>query len=442
MGSSRLECLRRPGWARLAMVAGVFLLTPFPARAESLDPKTTWAVVAGVLEWKDPGLGSFPKENRKDRALFEKLGEIGVPAAQRQLLLDDEATAGAVAEALAEVIGRAGKGSTLIFYFAGHGVRDDDGRIVFTTTDTRLDRLDRTGLELGKLRRGLEGFRGKRLILLADCCHSGGLGEVAEALSAARPTVALTSSQASNVSTGNWTFTQTLIDGFSGRALLDRNDDGSLTLGELATEVQEAMCHRERQRYGYQSFGIPSGFEIARSRLVTGAGGAAGKAGTGTLHRRDWIKTGDEQIGRILEVDRKQGGRALVEFFDYSDTSQKWLPLADLAPDRLETWPAGSDLRVTWEKKTYDAKVREVDGGFMLITYPGYDARWDEWIGADRVVGAQRRQPVKGDRVKVEWQGRWYDAQVKSAGKGKWCITYAGFDDSWDECVEEARIRF
>lgn len=442
MKISRVGWAPKIGRAGLALSAGLFLWTSLPAGAETLDPRTTWAVIAGVLEWQDPGLGSFPKENRKDRALFDKLGEIGVPAAQRTLLLDGEATAGAIAETLAAVVARAGSEATLIFYFAGHGVRDDDGRIVFTTSDTRLDRLDRTGLEMGNLRRMLSGFRGQRLILLADSCHSGGLGEVAKALSGARQTVALTSSEASNTSTGNWTFSQTLIDGFSGRALLDRDDDGSLTFGELATEVGEAMRHRERQRYGFASFGVAPSLIIAKAKkLESGARVAAGKASE--LQRRDWVKADDEQIGRILEIDRtRQGGRALVELFDYSDVRRTWLPLASLEPDRLETWPAGSPLRVTWKNQIWDAKVREVAGGFMLITYPGYDARWDEWIGADRVVGAKRRQPAKGDRVKVEWQGRWYDAQVKSTRAGKWCIGYAGFDASWDECVEEARIRF
>lgn len=429
-------------WAGLTLTAGFLLLASGRAGAESLDPKTTWAVVAGVLEWQDPGLDSFPKEHRKDRALFDKLGEIGVPSAQRTLLLDEDATAAAIGEALAGVVARAGSEATLIFYFAGHGVRDDDGRIIFTSSDTRLDRLDRTGLEMGRLRQMLSGFRGKRLILLADCCHSGGLGEVAKALSGARQTVALTSSQASNISTGNWTFTQTLIDGFSGRALLDRNDDGTLTFSELATEVEEAMCHRERQRYGFASFGVAPSLVIAKAaKPKTGAGVPAEKAGA--FEVRNWIKTEDEQIGRILELDSSpKGGRALVEFFNYSDVSSAWLPLANLEPDQLETWPAGTELRVSWENKVWDAKVREVEGGFMLITYPGFDSNWDEWISDDRVVGPKRKQPAPGDRVKVEWKGRWYAAKVKSIQGGKWCIAYVGFDATWDECVEEARIRF
>lgn len=429
--------------ARLACVAaGFLLLTAWPAAAESLDPKTTWAVVAGVLEWRDPGLGSFPKEHRKDRELFEQLGEIGVPASQRILLLDDEATAGAVNRAVEKLVAQAGEGSTLIFYFAGHGVRDDDGRIVFTTSDTNLTQLDRTGLDLGELRRRLAPFRGKRLVLLADCCHSGGLGKVAEALaSAARETVALTSAEASNVSTGNWTFTQTLIDGLGGRALFDLDADGALSFGELQSEVGEAMSHRERQRYGFVSFGVAPDLVLAKARPAAQAP-AAGK--NEALGPRSWVKTKDEEVGRVVGLDRAgAGGRALVEFFDYSDQRQVWLPLAALEKDELETWPAGSELRVTWSGRAWDAKVRRVDAGFMLITYPGFDASWDEWIAADRVVGPRRQKaPAAGDRVRVEWQGRWYDAQVKSAQDGQWCITYTGFDASWDECVPETRIRF
>jgi hypothetical protein len=58
------------------------------------------------------------------------------------------------------------------------------------------------------------------------------------------------------------------------------------------------------------------------------------------------------------------------------------------------------------------------------------------------VVGAKRNPPAAGDRVKVEWQGHWYDARVKSTRDGQWCISYVGFDAQWDECVGETRLRF
>lgn len=433
----------RRATSRCALVFGIFIGVAWsePAPAESFDAKRTWAVVAGVLEWTDPGLSPFPKEGRKDRELYEKLGELGVPAAQRTLLLEGEATSAAIERALADVVARAGSDATLLFYFAGHGVRDDeDGEIVFTTVETRLDKLDRTGLRLSKLPGILAGFRGEKVILLADCCHSGGLAEVAEALRGKRQVVALTSSEASNTSSGNWTFTQTILDGFDGRALLDRNADGVLTLTELSDEVGEAMCHRERQRHGFANFGVAQDLVIARTReRRPELDGVRDGAGSAPFRHRDWVATGDAEIARVLTVD--PGGRALVELYDYATASRTWMPLTSLRRDQLKTWPAGSMLRVEWEKEIYDAKVLEVAGGFMWITYPGYDAHWNEWIPAERVIGP-KGGPILERRVEVEWEGQWYDARLTAEKGGKWCVRYVGFDAKWDECVPAERIRF
>lgn len=448
---------------RLALLPVLLALlsTPALARSESLDLKSTWVVVAGVLEWSDPGLGAFPKENRKDKELFDKLGALGVPASQRTLLLDSQATALAVEKALTEVIAKAPADATLIFYFAGHGVKDQAGQIIFTSSETRLDKLDSTGINLSKLGRLLDRFKGKRIILLADCCYSGGLADVAATLRTKRPVVALTSAEASNISTGNWTFSQTIIDGLSGRSLLDRDSDGSLTLTELAVEVKDAMRHRESQRYGFANHGVPDDLVIATSRVNPDVDGRDGPD-QGALQRRGWVnaprtdagKHKGKAVARILTVEgRKSGGKALVEFYDYSDATRTWVPLTDLEPIVLQTWPVGALLDVTWQGQVYQAKVLKRDDGFMYITYPGYDAHWDEWVSALRVVGTSGTSGTSGTagatdlaspkkKAKVQWKGQWYDAVVNSEKDGRYCVSYVGYTSQWAECVDKERIRF
>ena len=284
----------------------LILLWPSLAHAERLEPASTWAVVAGVLEWQDPGLASFPKQNRKDQELFEVLGAKGVPAAQRALLLDDNASANAVEAALEDIVKRAPSDATLVFYFAGHGVKDQSGRIIFTTADTRLDQLDKTGLHLSRLQRILDKFKGKRLILLADCCHSGGLVEVAKALSKKRGAMALTSSEASNVSTSNWTFTQTLIDGLRGRRIQDRDGDGAVELFEIVGEVKDAMKHRESQRFGFGNHGVTDELVFANVEASL----AEKHDEVGAVKRRAWVlapRDKGKQVARVLSV---QGDRA------------------------------------------------------------------------------------------------------------------------------------
>ena len=44
-------------------------------------------------------------------------------------------------------------------------------------------------------------------------------------------------------------------------------------------------------------------------------------------------------------------------------------------------------------------------------------------------------------KVNVEWNGTWWDATILKIESGKFQITYDGFDSSWDEWVDNNRIR-
>ena len=46
-----------------------------------------------------------------------------------------------------------------------------------------------------------------------------------------------------------------------------------------------------------------------------------------------------------------------------------------------------------------------------------------------------------GQQVKVEWNGSWWDALIREVHAQKYLIHYIGFDSSWDEWVDETRIK-
>jgi hypothetical protein len=410
-------------------------LPALPARAEPLfDPADTVAVVAGVLEWEHKGFESFPKDKRKDAELYAVLGSLGVE--RRTLLLDEQATRPAILGAVREAVAMSGPKTTLLFYYAGHGAKDKDGSIAFASREMDPWKHE-TGLRLPELTRlfvdgGKRLFRGRRVVLLADCCHSGGLAGTAKALSdAGIEAVALTSADASNVSTGNWTFTRTLLEALRGGARCDADRDGAVTLAELAEETRLAMKHREDQRYGYANHGVP-------------ADAAVSKAEPGKETRGDppWAlapREGREEPARVLALEKE---RARVAFYDYADETLAWVPRSSLKPHFPATYPVGARLSVDWDGQDYAAEVLKVEDGFHLITYPGWGPEWDEWVGEKRIQGALEPGEQASRPLKVEWRGSWWDASLKGRKGDLYCVRYLGYDASWDECVPRYRARF
>lgn len=411
------------------------LLTPLSARAEPLlDPKDTVSVVAGVLEWEHKGLASFPKEKRQDAELDKALAELGVR--RRTLLLDEEATSGAILGAVREAVAASGPGTTLLFYYAGHGVKARDGSISFAGREMDPWRPE-TGLRLAELSRlfvdgGRRLFRGKRVVLLADCCHSGGLADTAAALAAAGiEAVALTSADASNVSTGNWTFTRTVLGALRGSGRCDADRDGAVTLAELAEETRLAMKHREDQRYGYANHGVPASAAVGRA--------APGKGAAGEPRWALAPREGREEPARVLALEKE---RARVAFYGYADETLAWVPRESLKPVVSTSHPVGARLSVDWEGQLYAARVLKVEDGFHLVTYPGWGSEWDEWVGGSRIMGALEPGEQASRPLKVEWRGQWWDAALKGRKDGLYCVRYLGYDASWDECVPPGRARF
>lgn len=134
----------------------------------------------------------------------------------------------------------------------------------------------------------------------------------------------------------------------------------------------------------------------------------------------------------------------------------------------------GEHVLVEWEEgKFYPAYVVEVKGSRYRVHFEGYDSRWDEDVGLDRIKGrvtgsitpppppekvlggsappagaASEKalgaviNPFKaGDRVRVTWRGSIYPATViEVAGKDRVKVHYDGHESAWDEVVSVERV--
>lgn len=299
-------------------MALVALLQAAPSLAQGavLEAEKTYAVIVGVLEWQKPSYSSFSKENRRDQGLYDELRARGVPAQNMQLLLGKDATEARMVTALEEVAQRAPEGATLIFYYAGHGGPGSEG-IYFASYDAGVAGGSREGFLVDQVSTALqEHYKGERVLLFADCCYSGGLSLVADNLSKAGfKAASLTSASIANLSSGRWTFTCSLIDALRGRALLDLDGDGQVTISEAAHDVQESMTFVERQQSGYALSGIDAAFRL--SPVSPGAARVTDMPEPFKLGQHVQIKGG--RRAKTARIIGYQDGRFSVEIQQYHD---------------------------------------------------------------------------------------------------------------------------
>ncbi len=384
MKSSQSSSRQQRRWFCCFLLIGLAgLFDPSRLLADQWQPDKTHVLIVGVLEWK-ADLTPFSKQRRKDKELRDRLIERGTPPENITMLLDSEATLSNIRQALEQTLQKADEGSTLIVYYAGHGWQAGED-YCFANYDVRLGPHGReSAWSMNELAQRMdEGFRGERAFFWADCCYSGGMRVVVDKLASRNlASFSLTSAATTNASTGNWTFTQSLIDGLAGEPLIDTNQDGQITLAEWQVEVQNAMHHLEGQEHGFHSAGVDDQLVIAPARgKVTAAPNAKYPLGSYVRAKR--------RYGRVVGRAGEQNQRYQVQFYNYTDKVVREFAESDLAPSTRARSPEVArlepDCQVEWQGGWYEAKILRQENGRWLVRYIGYDESWDEWVGKDRI---------------------------------------------------------
>lgn len=383
---------------KLGALSLSLLLAGTSIRADEFEPARTHAVLIGVLEWEN-GLPGFPKTNRKDRELRNVLISRGVPAENITLLLDAEATLANIRAALTNAVANAESGSTLVIYYAGHGWPTGGGDYCLANYDVQNEGPPNAWSLNGLGAMLTRDFRGKQVFLWADCCYSGGLQLVVDALAKRRiAAFSLTSAGMANTSTRNWTFTQSLIDALRGEPIVDDNNDGKITLLEMRDEVQDAMQHLEGQAHGYAAHAIADDYVMAKSGSARPPGGSAAlPIGTYVVAS----DRGQRRFGRVVAGDNDH---LSVQFYDYTEKRSTEFDADRVArstravrPPTLLDAGVKPDCLTEWHGAWYPATVLKQsmkDGRpTYQIHYLGYDASWDEWVGSERVRLLKKQAP-------------------------------------------------
>ena len=269
-----------------------------PARSEAAAPAATaagvqhWAVVVGISDYADSQIPALRYAAADARAFYDWLvspaGGRYAPARVR-LLLDREATAAAMKDALYNWLRQAIDEDIVIIYFAGHGSPDSPDtpqNLYLLPFDTRYDSIAATGFPMWDIETALKRFiKARRVVVIADACHSGGVGQSfdlarraakdpganrisagLQGLTAVGSGIAVLSAsddkqlsaESAKFGGGHGVFTHYLLQGLQGRA--DYNGDSRVTLGELIPYLSE---HVRRETQNAQSPTVAGRFDPA-----------------------------------------------------------------------------------------------------------------------------------------------------------------------------------
>jgi len=191
-------------------------------------------------------------------------GRCAYPPNQVELLTGDLARRQAILDALDRLAKAADESSTVLIYFSGHGYRaiTPIGEAYFLIPfGVQMEHLKDTAINGSEFTSRLQAIKSKKLLLLLDCCHSGGVGlakglvvvksplppEALQILENGKGRVIIASCKESELSYGGRpysAFTLALIEAFSGQGA--SRQDGFVRAADLAMYAREKVPGRTK----------------------------------------------------------------------------------------------------------------------------------------------------------------------------------------------------
>lgn len=345
----------------------------FAQQTSFWKPQKTWVFVAGLVEWEDEKFLDFPQENRQDIKLVEAFQELGVPRDQILYLQDKDATTSRVVQEFEGFISKPSQDDLLVVYYCGHGYNTDNHTQTYLATYDATDK--KLGVRIGAILVTIERlFKGKRVIIAADHCCSGGLAESLKQLNNSKHSyAAFCSAHVNSVATDAWTFTETIIDGLKGEKWIDDDGDGLITLGEVASNIELDMSFAHDQMPQFQF--------------------------TGNFQRTDVLalceKSTEKRIGTRLEVldegkwysgfvKKVRDNQFFIHYYGWPKSEEEWVTKDRIRKQKRETHEVGTQLWAmsagVWEK----GRVLRVKNGLHLIKFEDWGPEWNEWVPYQR----------------------------------------------------------
>jgi len=345
------------------------------------EPEKTWVFAVGILEWEHGETWApFPDAvaGRFDEKLVNVFQSKGVPNEQIVYLQDGDATLEQIQDNLTELLSNTNEDHLFILYFAGHGDWDSEsGEHYFINYDANPDDRDNYW-SIPSIYDDIESnFNGSKVLLLADCCFSGGLIDELKRRETDISYACVTSAYSHNSSTGEWTFTEALYKGLLGDPVVDLDGDHIVTLYDFARYAELEMAFIEEQKSMFltindfdpqmQLASVSDEIEPIEGKRVE------------VEEEGEWYKA---------KTLKREDGETLVEYIGY-DQEPEWVEEERIRPYKPEMFGVGEAVEVEYEEEWYSATVTKTWYGLHLVSYDDFSEEWDEWVGSDRIRTAQ-----------------------------------------------------
>jgi hypothetical protein len=249
------------------------------------------ALVVGIADYQQIKKLPAVKDATEVASLLANPAFCGYPEGNVRLLRDAEATQAAIRQALADLAGKIDRESTVFVYFSGHGGRVLAGAhageylLPVDTVYPGDEDLARTAIATEEFTAALNRIGAGKVLVVLDCCHAGGIGEVKHvgpveevrpglsenaylALAAGHGRAILASSRAQEFSyvpdrAEYGLFTQHLLDGLRGGAA---SEDGVIRIFDLFCYLQPRVSAAHPRQHPYFKFQGDENLPIALYR--------------------------------------------------------------------------------------------------------------------------------------------------------------------------------
>ena len=139
------------------------------------------ALLVGVSEY-EPGLNPLPGSVKDVDAMQRVLAhpEMG-GFAEADITVLKNPQRQAMEDAIYSLFSDRKKDDLLLFYFSGHGIKDENGRLYLATRATRKDSNGRlvppSAVAAASLHENINASRSQRQVMILDCCFSGAIAQ-------------------------------------------------------------------------------------------------------------------------------------------------------------------------------------------------------------------------------------------------------------------------